>query len=56
MDSNKQEAIDVLLLSNACQGELSIQSQSLLDKSDLLGEYNVFTRAIECSILQVIYY
>jgi len=38
MDNNKQEAIDVLLLSNACRGELGFQAKALLDKSDQLGQ------------------
>ena len=37
MDSTKQEAIDVLLLSNDCSGELGLRSKALLDKADQLG-------------------
>ena len=37
MDSTKQEAIDVLLLSNECCGELGLRSKALLDKTDQLG-------------------
>ena len=37
MDSNKQEAINMLLLSNAYSGELGHKSRALLDQSDALS-------------------
>ena len=37
MDGNKQESIDLLLLSNANSGELGQKAQALLEQTDILG-------------------
>ena len=38
MDSNKQEAIDMLLLGNAYSGELGLQCKAFLSKAELLSK------------------
>ena len=47
MDSNKQEAIDMLLLSNAYSGDLGQKSRALLDQSDVFSE--LFTELLKCN-------
>ena len=37
MDANKQEAIDMLLLSNGYTGELGQKARALLEPADALG-------------------
>ncbi len=39
MDSNKQEAIDMLLLGNVYSGSLGQKTRALLDQSDAFSEY-----------------
>ncbi len=39
MDSNKQEAIDMLLLGNVYSGDLGLKTRALLDQSDAFSKF-----------------
>jgi hypothetical protein len=41
MDSNKQDAIDMLLFNNAFSGELGQKARALLERADIFGKVSI---------------
>ena len=48
MDSNKQDAIDMLLFNNAFSGELGQKARAFLERADVFGKVPI-PQSILCS-------